>query len=422
MNKYKFINDIISDKKVLILGYGKEGKSTYNILRKLNSCSILAIADKNPIETDNKVNHIGDDYLEYINDYDIVFKSPGIALYQKEYNAIITSQTEVFFSEYHKQIIGVTATKGKSTTTSLIYQILKNQKLDVLLGGNIGIPFFDLINDLKEDSIIVSEVACHQLENIKVSPHIAVILNIYEDHLDHYLSFDHYKQAKLNITRYQNESDYLFISDDLKEDMSFTKASIIKVTKDNIEEEIINNFNKSNLKGNHNLSNAAIAYNVSKLFNIKIDSFINTLLSFKPLEHRIQYVITKNNISYYDDSISTTAESTIAAINSIDNLETIILGGLDRGIHYEKLVEALNKSNLKNIILTYKSGKRIYELMSTSNKNVYYFDELKEAIVKASEITSENKSCILSPAAASYGYFKNFIERGNYYQKIINEI
>ena len=420
---YEFINKYIKDKNVLILGLGKEGKSTYNILKQLNTYKSIGIADKNNIDNIYKVDnyHIGDNYLDSINDYDIVFKSPGISIEYNKYNTNFTCQTELFLEQYNKQIIGITATKGKSTTTSLIYHVLNTYKDNVLLCGNIGVPCFDIIKDINKDTIIVFELACHQLEKVLYSPHISVLLNIYKDHLDHYKDYNAYINTKLNIYKYQNNNDYLFITDDLNYDISDCKSNItiIDATNDNCIKKIKDSLNQTKLIGQHNLKNATVAYYVCKLFNISINEYSNALETYIALEHRIQYIGNYNNIDYYDDSISTTSESTIKAIQGITNLETVLIGGLDRGIDYSNLIDCLLNSNLKNIILMYQSGERIYKEINNTNKNIVYVNDLKEACTLAINITNKGSACLLSPAAASYDSFKNYIEKGLTYQKYI---
>ena len=421
---YQYLIELINNKRILILGFGKEGKSTYNLLNKFNNYKSLAISDLNLIENINvdKIYH-GSNYLDCINDYDIVFKSPGIALFDKQYDAYITSQSEIFIKIYQKQIIGITGTKGKSTISTLLYHVLINNNKDVLLVGNIGLPFFDIIDDIKLDTIIICELGCHQLENIKYSPHISVISNIYQDHLDHYLSFDHYIKAKCNIYIHQNPCDYLIINHTTKNIIKDINSKCILFDQTNITDRIKDILDNHKLKGKHNQLNALIVLYICNLLNIDIDNFYNNLKTYQPLSHRIEFIGNYNNIDYYDDSISTTAESTIAAINSIDNLDTIILGGLDRNINYQLLIDTLLSSNINNIILIYASGLRIYQQISKlkHNKNIIYKDNLKQATQISKQVTKQNYSCILSPAAASYGDFIDFKDRGLQYKKFIKD-
>ncbi|MDR1951191.1 MAG: hypothetical protein LBP96_03060, partial [Bacteroidales bacterium] len=216
---------------ILILGFGREGKSTYKHLRKSNPTGLLTIADQNPdianddifrectdVACNAPMFKLGNDYLQNLDEYDVIIKSPGISL--KDFPDLmtderITSQTDLFLQEFHKQIIGITGTKGKSTTASLIYHILKKQSDNVILVGNIGVPPFDLYEKIDENTKIVYELSSHQLQHIQVSPHIAVLLNIYQEHLDHYNTYEEYQQSKWNITRCQNEDDFfVFNADD----------------------------------------------------------------------------------------------------------------------------------------------------------------------------------------------------------------
>lgn len=421
------LSDLIKNKKVLLLGFGREGKSTFNYINQNPVYKELAIADINEIKDDNidlsNVKLItGKNYLDCIKDYDIVFKSPGVVLNKKvdTGSAIITSQVEQFIKHFKNQIIGITGTKGKSTVSSLIYHILKQNGFDVILAGNIGIPLFDIIKDINDNTIIVAELSCHQLENCKYSPKRAILLNIYEDHLDHYDDFDDYYNAKKNIYLHQDSSSILYCIEEVKPNISDLKQKINIIKKEILPFDSFDKIPNCKLIGQHNLLNCAFSYLVTKEFVDDDNKFINAVSTFETLPHRLEFIGNKEGIDYYDDSISTTVESTISAIESINNLETILIGGLDRGINYDKLVNYFNNSKIKNIICMYDSGHKIYnKLINIANKNIYYVDDLEKAVEKAKQITSINCSCVLSPASASYGYFKNFEERGDYYKKYI---
>ena len=208
MNNFaEYIKEQTDGKTVCILGFGREGKSTYKILKKYCSPASIAIADLNPV--DRSANELpddvklicGEDYQKSLDDFDMVFKSPGIVLEKQpeELKCEITSETQIFFSVYREQIIGITGTKGKSTVTSLIYHILRESGKDCRIAGNIGIPVFDIAEDISEETIIVCELSCHQLEYMTVSPAKAVFLNLFEEHLDHYGTLENYYNAKKNI-------------------------------------------------------------------------------------------------------------------------------------------------------------------------------------------------------------------------------
>ena len=207
----------IQGKRVLLLGFGREGRSTYNVLRRLGTCSVLDVADQLALEDQPEGIETwisGPDYQSCLNDYDVVFKSPGVVLERpaEEYRCQILSQTEVFFQCFRDQIIGITGTKGKSTITTLLYHLLKHAGYDTILAGNIGIPVFDLMEDIRPETIIVCELSCHQLEYMTVSPHIAVLSNIHEEHLDHYGTMEKYVRAKEHIFLNQTPEDVLICS------------------------------------------------------------------------------------------------------------------------------------------------------------------------------------------------------------------
>lgn len=209
----------LKDKNIAILGFGKEGKSTYNFIRRYLPTKKLTILDKNTItiNDDNVEIVTGFNYLDNLNSYDLIIKSPGISLKDIDYTKYInkiTSQLELLMEVDRKNIIGITGTKGKSTTTSLMYEILKKQRNNVYLLGNIGIPVLDNIDKYSENTLLVIEMSSHQLEFVKHSPHIAVILNLFQDHLDHDGTLEHYHQNKMNIFKYQTSDDYALYADD----------------------------------------------------------------------------------------------------------------------------------------------------------------------------------------------------------------
>lgn len=440
------IIDKLRNKKIVILGFGREGKSSLNYIRKYLPTEIIAIADDNidKIEIDdNYIVKCSKDYINELENYDIILKSPGIPVKNNKYDKVlnkISSQTDLFIDEYKDKIIGITGTKGKSTTSSLIYHILKNNNKDVILAGNIGLPVFDIIDDIKDETTIVFELSSHQLEFVHSSPHIGILLNIYEEHLDHYDSFEAYQNCKKNIFKYMNSSDYLIYNPDneylnINKNVNFKLIPITnnkdivcdnfvynKIIKYNNNELNLSNYNIK-LLGDHNYLNISFAYIVSKIYKISDLDFINALESFEPLPHRMEYIGEIRGNKYYNDSISTIPEATIKAIESIDNIQTVIIGGMDRGINYKKLIDFIPNSHIKNIIFLPDSGKRIKNELDklNMNKNLLMVNNLEEAVKLADKIT-ENGGVLLSPAAASYGVYKNFEERGNHFKECFNNL
>ena len=429
------LKKLTEGKRVLILGYGREGKSTWKLLKKTNAFREAAIADKNPQAGEPGVRLItGDGYLEHLEEFDLVFKSPGIVLPKPagEYRCRILSETEMFFEAYREQIVGVTGTKGKSTTVSLRYHILKEAGRDCVLGGNIGIPAFDLAESVDKDTIIVFEMSCHQLEYMTVSPKTAVLLNIHEEHLDHYGTMEKYVAAKENIFRHQKPGDLFFCSEQCLPSGE-TAGRLIRVgdgTKDaQIElqgneiccgdRHFIINPDTTPLMGHHNYYDIAFVYGICCQYGITDQEFAAGLASFHTLPHRLQYVGTVNGVKYYDDSISTIGDTTIQALKTLPDTDTVLIGGMDRGIDYGDLIEYLSGAQVSHIILMEQTGKRIYqEIMRywpdfAGRERLILVDHLKTAVRRAKEVTRTGHSCVLSPASASYGIFKNFEERGD---------
>ena len=394
------------------------------------------------LKDDNNIEVISDNYLANLDSYEVIIKAPGVILKNIDITSFkdrITSQLELLMEVNRKNIIGVTGTKGKSTTTTLIYEIFKNQGYDAHLLGNIGTPIFDDLDNFKEDSILVIEMSALQLEFVKYSPHVALLLNLFEEHLDHAGSIKHYHENKLNIFKYQNKDDigiYAYDNEYLNgyiKDNSYIQDMISVSLSDNTNMHIKDHYvyyknkklydidSKRNLIGNCNLENIMFALAVAEVYYLKLDLVIDTINKFKPLAHRLELVGTYKGITYYDDAIATIPEATINAIESLKNVDTLIFGGLDRGIDYQILIDYLKKSSLSNLICMPETGIEVGNRLMTSNKKIYMCDSLEEALKIAKEVTKKDKICLLSPAAASYNQFKNFIEKGNRYQELVKK-
>ncbi|MCK9613078.1 MAG: UDP-N-acetylmuramoyl-L-alanine--D-glutamate ligase [Bacteroidales bacterium] len=442
-------------KKILILGFGIEGKSTFRLIRMLFPEMKICIADEKAciehfeiLKNDKNIQlQTGNNYLEGLSDFDIIIKTPGISPEKIGITDFskFTSHTELFFRFFRNQIIGITGTKGKSTTSSLIHHIISSWSPNCQLAGNIGIPPFDLIDKINKDTLIVYELSSHQLEQTRISPKTAVFLNLYEEHLDHYKSFDTYQQAKFSITRFQEEADNLIYNADderivellykagikrnfwrysLKNEVTKgcylkEKTLIFKAAEKEIQ-TYKTGFN--NLPGVHNLQNIMAAICAGYIAEIPAEKMINAIKAFKPLEHRMEYAGTFNDIIFYNDSIATIPEAAVAAISTLKNVNTLILGGYDRGVSYDPFVDYLEKTNIENVILIDTAGKRLHEIFQKKNyhsKKIFYFDDFENAVITAKKVTTPHKICLLSPAAASYGMFKNFEERGTLFKKLI---
>lgn len=388
------IVDVLNGKRVLIWGYGREGKATENFINRYCGNTIYDVYE-------GEIDGIK------VDDYDLIIKSPGIPYLTD--NPKFISETSLFIDEFKDSIIAITGTKGKSTTSSLLYNVLKDANKKCVLVGNIGNPCFDYYEEIDKDTIIVFEISAHQLALVKKSPHIGVFLNLYEEHLDYYKTMNNYFNAKANITKYQNENDYLLIGEDVPQIKTIANTIHIKNDK---------HFNMQ-IKGEHNQYNANFVYYIATvLLKIDQDVVINSMENFKNLKHRIDFVGKIDGIYYYDDSISTIPQATICAIESISNVDTVLIGGMDRGVNYDVLIDFI-KNHKYNYIFMYGSGKRIFDQLG-GLEYCYYSKDLEDAVLLAKKITKKEKACILSPAAASYDFFKNFEERGDMFIKFVN--
>ncbi len=392
----------LKDKSILILGYGKEGNDVLKFLTKIFPTKVFGVADLNEkIKVNSKKIklYLGKDYLSAIDDYDIVIKSPGIKLAKSK--KIITG-SQIFFDNFKGTIIGVTGTKGKSTTSSLIHDLLSNAKYNVSLLGNIGKSSLLSVLISKEEDFCVYELSSHQLYYSKLRPSVAVILNIYPEHLDYYKDFKTYRSAKLNITKYQKKEDYLITNLDIK-----TKAKILKynpIKNDKVHPD-----------------NLGVLCVIAKLFKIKDEILQKTFKEYQNLEHRLEHVGTFNRIDFYNDSLATIPQATEYAIDSLGSkLDTLIAGGFNRGVDYSSLVDKIISSNIKTLILFPGSGDKIYDILQKKEYHeieIYRAKNMKQAVKLCFKHGKD--ICLLSCAASSFGLFKDYKDRGNQFKKYI---
>jgi UDP-N-acetylmuramoylalanine--D-glutamate ligase len=414
---------------ILILGFGKEGQSTYLFIREHNKSKVITIADQNEkIENldifrgDLNIKFItGKDYLKNLEDYDCIIKTPGISLSEDillKLNKILTSQADLFLKEYRMQIIGITGTKGKSTTASFINHFLITSGKNSILVGNIGLPPFNQIKNIHPGTIVVYELSSHMLQGVTVSPHYALLLNVFPEHLDYYQTMDNYTKAKARIFEYQNEEDFLAIG---KESGAIDLVNKFRSEAKKVEGIEFLEFKENEyIKSKQIMDNIILGAQVAVLAGAKPQLFIEAVKTFKTLPHRLQVVGKYKNITFIDDSISTIPEATIVALEAYPQTNILILGGMDRGISYYNLVnELVKKENLK-IYCVDGAGKRIYEELIKINPHDNYllFDDLEAIVKKSYEMLPRGGMVLLSPAAASYTQFKNFEERGDTFAKL----
>jgi len=444
-----FLKQRLKNKKVLILGFGREGQSTFKLLDSSMPELFVGIADSNTEIVKSALLkgfeagrlHLGENYLEAIGDYDFIIKSPGVNLggFNESHGTEISSQTNLFIEHYHKQIIGVSGTKGKSTTSSLIHFLLERSDHKSVLLGNIGSPAFDSIGEIDDETRIVFELSAHQLEFVKFSPKIAVLLNVFPEHLDYFQGFEKYKNAKLNICKFQTTEDVLISPSELSNEIktlsrklcfgfedncdSFSDEERLVFKKRTGETEVLNT-NEIALRGRHNHLNVMAAVLAVKEAGIGFEKSLPFVSAFSGLPHRLEYVGEFVGIKFYNDSISTIPQSAIEAVKALDSVDTLILGGFDRGLDYSELIEFLRVNPLRNLMFLGKAGSVMLELLKETkiSSRLIELTDLGEAFKIIPEITAKGGICLLSPAAASYDQFKNFEHRGDLFKKLAREL
>lgn len=399
---------LLGMKKILILGYGKEGRVSKKYLKKYFPKIKIGVADQSD----------GVNYLKKQRDYDLAIKTPGLP---KEQVAIpYTTATNLFFSQIKNFTIGVTGSKGKSTTASLIFSILQAAGKKVRLLGNIGSPMLEvLLHPVDPEEIFVIELSSYQLDDIQYSPDISVVLNLFPEHMNYHGGVEKYYAAKKNIVKFQNQKDAFVFNQ--------ANLELKKWLPDVISQKVI--FNGADLKdikvsllGGHNMENVKAAMTVAGLMGVSRKDMKEGIEGFKSLPHRLELVRELKGIKFYDDAISTTPESTIAAINSFAEVDTIFLGGLDRGYDFSKLAMVVNRSKIRNIVFFPDSGEKIEKLLLKKSKkkyNILHTKNMEEAVDFAFANTKIGGICLLSTASPSYSVWENFEEKGNRFKEAI---
>jgi len=394
-------------KSVLILGYGKEGEVSKKYIEKEYPNLKIGVADKKN----------GKNYLRKQEEYDLAIKTPGL-----EKSLVIipyTTATNIFFSkvkEFGNIIIGVTGSKGKSTTTSLIYSILKESGKNVIILGNIGNPMLSaLLEPIKNDEVFVLELSSYQLDDIDFSPDVALVTNLFPEHMDYHGGQNNYYDAKKNIIKFQSIADVFVYNQKNKKLCNWAKEARGETI--TFSDKINIDSSKISLLGQHNRENIGAAIAVAKIFDISDEVIKNAIEKFKSLPHRLEFVGEFNGIKFYDDAISTSPESTIEAIKTLKNIGTIFLGGQDRGYDFLQLEKTIKKYKINNVVLFPDSGKKI----KLKGLNILRTKSMNEAVKFAYKNTEQGSICLLSCASPSYSLWKNFEEKGDEFQLAIKK-
>ncbi|MCB0322857.1 MAG: UDP-N-acetylmuramoyl-L-alanine--D-glutamate ligase [Bdellovibrionales bacterium] len=439
----------IHGKRVLLLGYGREGQSAHRWLVGQRHDLSIGIADRSSVTPLDDIAapdafYCGERHLEHLLEFDTIIRSPGIPrslpqlIAAERAGVHITSLTNIFFSTAPGKIVAVTGTKGKSTTSSLIYQILRKRFSDVRLVGNIGNPVLDYLTSATDETLFVMELSSFQLEDFSYHPQIAVLMRIVPEHLDHHGSFEAYRLAKLRIQQQQGAKDTLVLAEDTLDELHhLLKGSGRRVTFNtpssscwfdnealylSVEgsRQYLLSLSEFPLKGPGNLRNAMAAATVGVLMGVSTTDIADVLRSAKPLPHRLEYVGEFRSIRFYNDSLATIPQATLQALEGLEHVETLILGGHDRGVDLTPLVEGMMglAKAPSVLVLLPTTGEKIWSLVcahyptAQSRMRAFSADSMEQAVRLAYQHTPPGSVCLLSPASSSLNLFRDYRDRG----------
>ena len=430
--------------KIAIAGYGLEGASSY-IYYAADPANEITIVDQHQpklVLPEGVVTIIGQESYRNLNGYDLVIRTAGLAPSKIESDGKIWSATNEFFAKCPADIIGVTGTKGKGTTASLIASIFEAAGRRVWLVGNIGKPAIEVLSRVKSDDIVVFELSSFQLWDIEQSPHVAVVLLVEPDHLNVHRDFNDYVSAKTNIRRFQAADDLCVfnptnaVSLQIAQASDFGVAMRYGVADDGGVyvggqsfcqlDETICPVDALQLIGQHNVDNACAAISVARFYNLPNGAIEAGLRGFQGLPHRIEFVRLLDGVKYYNDSFSSAPSATVAAIKSFDQPEILILGGIDKGADFTELIETIAASaNLKAIILMGEIRTKLAGLLAARQVGgVLTTDliELSPIVNLARDRAVAGDVIVLSPGCASFDMFKDFYDRGDQFRAIVNNL
>ena len=452
----------IRNRKIAIIGLGVSNIPLLSYLHDLGAKitvfdnRTIDNIDKNIMDiiTNNNIEFsFGKNNLSKLNGFDIIFRSPTCRedwpelVKEAKRGAIITSEIEMLMELCPGTIIGVTGSDGKTTTTSLIYEIVKKQGFNCYLGGNIGIPLFTKIQEMKPNDMVILELSSFQLMNIHTSPNIAVITNISPNHLDFHKSYEEYIEAKKNIFKYQNEDGILVLNYDneiTRECAKEAKGKVIFFSRENkldngviLDDDIIKvcdnklrkhilNTKDLLLRGKHNYENVCTAI-AATLEIASTEKQIEAVTQFKGVKHRLEFVKEINGVKWYNDSIGTSPTRTIAGLKSFNEKIVLIAGGYDKHLDYTPMAKPI-LDNVSVLILMGQTSKKIKESVENEMKveqkriEIYECDTLQETVNTAKKVAKKGEVVLFSPASASFDMYKNFEERGDKFKSIVNSL
>ncbi|MDD2434909.1 MAG: UDP-N-acetylmuramoyl-L-alanine--D-glutamate ligase [Bacilli bacterium] len=442
---------MFKNKKIFILGMARSGYEVAKLLSKDNNQILITdMKEQDPKQVEELkglgVNYIVTDSPEEMLDdsYDYVVKNPGIisthkcVVKAKKLGIEVINEVEVAYHYLPKgvKIVGITGSNGKTTTTTITYEILKAAKLPVHLGGNIGIPLSKLVTDIKPNDILVIEVSSHQLVDFRdFKTDISVVTNLSPIHLDFFGTYENYINNKARIFNHHTKDDLVILNhennDVLKISENIPSQKLYFSSKNRHDAYIEKGYicyqgdpivetTDIRVKGMHNYENIMCAIMVAKYFDVENNIIKEVLNKFAGVEHRIEFVKRLNGREFYNDSKATNVESTIIALNSFDKPTIILLGGLDRGHSFDDLEPHMK--NVKGIVCYGETKNRIREWSHKINIDSVVVNTLEEAVKAAYNLSDENDVILLSPACASWDQYKSFEERGDEFKKFINNL
>ena len=447
---------MFQNKKILLLGMARSGYEAAKYLSKLDNTVVLNDGKEEKKQNEAQVNELKSLGVELIfgshpdqlldSSFDYLIKNPGVpidhkyVLKAKELGIEVINEVEMAYRMLPRDVtlVGITGTNGKTTTTTLTYNILKEAfKERVHLAGNIGYPLCSILDKLKKDDIIVMEVSCQQGENIKeFKPHIGLFTNIDQAHIDFMKTFEHYKEVKKRMFYNQTSEDIAILNmeneevmKELKNIKSITKyfSSKNEINGAYVKNGIIYYYDEEVMKvsdikipGVHNLENCLGAMMIAKEFNVSNEIIDKVLSEFTGVEHRLEYVDTVNDVRYYNDTEATNIKCSQIALSSFSEPTTIILGGLERGQNFDDLIPFMN--NVKNIIAIGQCRERVKEFGDKLSIPTYVYEKLEDGFKKSVEVTEKGGIVLLSPASASWDQYKECEIRGAEFKKYVKDM
>lgn len=443
-----------SGKRVVLLGFGGEARAALAYLKRIEPDAIIAIADKDQhlrlsAEESAAISaaHLGPEWLSHFEKYDVVIRTPGVPLsaltVAHQLGLQVTSGTNLFLEKNRQKTWAVTGTKGKSTTSSLLFELFRSAGKKVTFGGNIGIPALSMIDSPSD--LFVLELSSYQLEDCNFSPHGAIFLNLFSEHLDHHGNEQTYGEAKSRISAFQSAEDFLVLpsaNERLKsltcqsaaqrvcfgatEDASWIEDRTYHMRRSSGAVERVCALNETKLKGPGNTQNILAALAALSQFDIPKSLLAKTICEFSPLPHRLEELPPVAGVGYVNDSISTVPEATINALETFgERVKTLILGGFDRGLSYDTLAQYLMETTVETVLFFPPSGARIQAAIERAckdhGKRMQFFSvkNMEQVATLAREVTPEGALCLLSPAAPSFPIFRNFEERGELFKRAV---